>query len=480
MTNHANFLFFVILVLLLTGSTQKIVASVSYFQNITVSPEDSSLFIISRIKIKGNIKTKSSVILNELTFSAGDTIVFGDVEKAIKKSTHNLKRTPLFNHVQLIPAYSQSQISFLIIVTERWYLWPEVRISYADQNLSNWLRNKEYLRSNIGLGLMKYNFRGKNEKLNLLFLAGYDNTVFFNYKNIRLDKLGKHRLGLFLRHTKRKETGCCIINDTVSYYKASSGYAMQYFNSFLSYSYRLTPQLSTGVSIGYRFRKSNDSLLHLNTEYFGPGGIKNQFLYIQNYITLDTENSNVFPTSGQQLSIKFYMAGFRIFNPNDFYSFATLRYSYAREFTPFFFSRTHFSYKVHLKENNPFYMQGALGYENEISGYEYYTVQGNQYLFMQQRFSTLLLEKIIPLKFLPLHQFNRIPLSVYFELHTGFGYVWNNSEQYNRMNKLANTPLYSFGIGMNFVTYYDILLRIEYSINHMNEKGVFLHVGSSF
>jgi hypothetical protein len=30
------------------------------------------------------------------------------------------------------------------------------------------------------------------------------------------------------------------------------------------------------------------------------------------------------------------------------------------------------------------------------------------------------------------------------------------------------------------LTYYDKLLRIEYSINHLGEKGVFLHISNPF
>jgi len=36
-----------------------------------------------------------------------------------------------------------------------------------------------------------------------------------------------------------------------------------------------------------------------------------------------------------------------------------------------------------------------------------------------------------------------------------------------------------FGAGIDFVTYYDKVLRVEYSINRMGEKGLFIHFMTS-
>ena len=42
-------------------------------------------------------------------------------------------------------------------------------------------------------------------------------------------------------------------------------------------------------------------------------------------------------------------------------------------------------------------------------------------------------------------------------------------------NYLANTVLCGSGLSLDFVSYYDLVLRMEYSINRLNEKGLFLH-----
>ena len=47
-------------------------------------------------------------------------------------------------------------------------------------------------------------------------------------------------------------------------------------------------------------------------------------------------------------------------------------------------------------------------------------------------------------------------------------------------NNLSNSLLWGNGISLDYVTYYDKLLRIEFSVNHLGEKGVFLHFSNPF
>ena len=52
--------------------------------------------------------------------------------------------------------------------------------------------------------------------------------------------------------------------------------------------------------------------------------------------------------------------------------------------------------------------------------------------------------------------------------------------QYADQNALNNSFLFSQGVSLDFVTYYDKLLRLEYSRNHLNEWGFFIHFSNPF
>ena len=53
-----------------------------------------------------------------------------------------------------------------------------------------------------------------------------------------------------------------------------------------------------------------------------------------------------------------------------------------------------------------------------------------------------------------------------------FGYMYSKSELVYSQN---NTLLYGYGIGVDFVSYYDIVFRVEYSFNKQNEQNLFFH-----
>ena len=73
-------------------------------------------------------------------------------------------------------------------------------------------------------------------------------------------------------------------------------------------------------------------------------------------------------------------------------------------------------------------------------------------------------------------QFNKSHYSLYFGVFSDLGYVLNEQPK----NTLNNSLLWGKGIALDYVTYYDKLLRIEYSTNQLGEKAVFLHFSSPF
>jgi hypothetical protein len=84
--------------------------------------------------------------------------------------------------------------------------------------------------------------------------------------------------------------------------------------------------------------------------------------------------------------------------------------------------------------------------------------------------------KTIP--FLPLEKFNTFHYACYAGIFADMGYVQSLNEQSQMMNSLSNTVLYGYGAGIDFVTYYDIVIRAEYSFNRQGENGFFLHFNS--
>jgi hypothetical protein len=51
-----------------------------------------------------------------------------------------------------------------------------------------------------------------------------------------------------------------------------------------------------------------------------------------------------------------------------------------------------------------------------------------------------------------------------------------NDQNANGQNPLANQLLWGTGVGIDFVTYYDLVIRFEYTINKQGETGFFINL----
>jgi hypothetical protein len=71
-----------------------------------------------------------------------------------------------------------------------------------------------------------------------------------------------------------------------------------------------------------------------------------------------------------------------------------------------------------------------------------------------------------------------MPVKLYLTFHNELGYV--NNPFYRQGNSLSNELLWSAGLGLDLVIYYDKVFNFEVSRNHLNEFGFYLHWTFSF
>ena len=66
-----------------------------------------------------------------------------------------------------------------------------------------------------------------------------------------------------------------------------------------------------------------------------------------------------------------------------------------------------------------------------------------------------------------------LPVKLYLKSYADVGYAYDRPENHTR---LSNKLLYTGGVGLDVLTLYDIQASFEYSLNQLNEKGLFLRV----
>jgi hypothetical protein len=72
---------------------------------------------------------------------------------------------------------------------------------------------------------------------------------------------------------------------------------------------------------------------------------------------------------------------------------------------------------------------------------------------------------------------DRIPFRLYVKAYGDAGYVYNRDTYFN---PLSNKLLYTAGAGLDILTFYDFVFRLEYSVNQLGQKGLFLHFRNDF
>ena len=70
-----------------------------------------------------------------------------------------------------------------------------------------------------------------------------------------------------------------------------------------------------------------------------------------------------------------------------------------------------------------------------------------------------------------------IPFKFYLKAYGDVGYVYNKNN--NKLNMLNNKMLYTGGIGLDIISIYDVVLRVEYSFNQLNQSGLFVRKADS-
>lgn len=72
-------------------------------------------------------------------------------------------------------------------------------------------------------------------------------------------------------------------------------------------------------------------------------------------------------------------------------------------------------------------------------------------------------------------KFRNVPYAFYVNLLADVAYV--KDEFHGDLNPYNNKMLYSWGLGVDFISYYDLVLRFEYAFTNIGTHGFFFGFG---
>ena len=435
--------------------------------------------IIRSIDLQGNKVTKERIIFRELLFHPGDTICPDSLGVLMEKSRENLLNTSLFNFVTIdtVEVLGSSLVNVNIKMLERWYIWPFPIFELSDRNFNSWLESGDLSRVSYGAFITWENFRGRKETFKLRLQFGYDEKYDLYYKIPYINRKETLGLAFGIGLAQNHETSYMTQDNKLLYYKNDDKHVKKNGFTYIQLLGRKDIYNSHKVELSYNYMDFDDTLLVLNPDFTTSDKPLNRFMSLYYQYKSDHRDFHAYPLTGYYFDAAFKKLGLGVVS-NDvdvFYITSTFRQYW--QLSNRFFYAFNLNAKFSDSKSQPYFLLRGLGYGRDfVRSFEYYVVDGQNYgLFKSNLKFAILPPKVSDLKFIPFEKFSKIHYALYLNVFLDLGYVDNpyNNHIYN--NYLENSLLVGYGIGLDLVTYYDIVIRGELSFNKYDKPGLFLH-----
>lgn len=440
--------------------------------NKKILPDSSEKITIGKIILKGNNITRDKIVLRELELKEGDVLSKKDFEKKLVLSRQNLLNRSLFNFVTFTPIARGHVYDVVIEMVERWYIWPIPNIGYADRNFNVWWQTKDFSRLDYGLDLRIENFRGRMELLNFIIKGGYDKTAALIWNIPSLNR--KQTLGLSLMGGSifNHETAVATVNNKQEFYKINEGYAKKWYFAKAAVSYRPRYRFLHVLSLAYNNLSFADSILILHPAFSKQ--TTSRFFTLKYTFKLDHRDYASYPLEGYYFDLKLTRSGLGIMSGGlSLFSAQSAFDQYFRIYKRWYFAYN-FSWRLSTPKIQPYFLTYGLGLAGmEMRGYDLYFVTGqNMGLFKSNLKFEILPQKTYRLPWIKTEKFGKIFFAMYANLFFDMAYV--SDTQHADTNPMANQKLWATGAGIDFVTYYDIVIQLYYAVNKQQKTGFFL------
>lgn len=443
-----------------------------------VMPADSCLKL-TKIRIWGKHITKDRIILRELSVKEGDCIRWSSDSvnrftlKLAEVNRQRLLSLKLFNDVQIAfnPQADQT-CEMSIYLIDRFPIFPDVNFEFADRNFNVWWteQHRDLNRINLGVSLKHNNFRGNHEIIGVTAQLGYTQKIGLSYELPFIDKDQKHGLGFSFFGLQNKEIAFKTESNKLQFARSEDYFVQRRVDAAAYYSYRPHFSATHLFQLAYHHYWISDTVARLNPDYLGNGHEQENVLQLTYKFTYNRVDNWEYPLRGYRFIAQ--LDNYLAFANDKWQSGVNLNFQ--QYFNPFpkWYANYIIRSRISTPSSQPYIFRHNLGYEYDyVRGYEYYVIDGSAFGLIRLDFKRELLNKRL---LLPIRYFEVIPVRIYAKAFADAG-IGHNKYAAIDGDQLNDKILYSYGFGIDFITLYDIKVRFEYTINDLNEKGLYLH-----
>jgi len=445
-----------------------------------VTPKDRKIVVLE-VKIEGNRRTKRHIILRELDIKSGDTIAVSDTGRLFEWNANKVFNTLLFTKAKVGVVVQENSLTGVleadlqVDVKERWYTFPNPIFELADRNFNEWwyLRNRDLSRVNYGMRFVQKNFRGRNEEVRIIAQGGFTRQFGLTYVIPYITRKFSEGLRIGVSYSTNKSIAFRTSENQLQFVKIEDRDLRRRFNASIAFNKRVGFFENHSFFFDFNRNQVDDTITRLNPRYFENGRAVQQFMQFHYQYTFDKRNIRAYPLKGYFVSLSFNQIGFFEWEDVQITSLRAKGAIY-RDLGLGFYYALSTDAEISLPQRQPYYLHRSLGYSGRVvRGYEKNVIEGYIPVIMKQSFRKRILKREFRSSFIPLEQFRQIPVSIYLKAHADAGYV-SNPLVFPENKRLTNTLLGGAGLGLDIVTYYDVVLRFEYSITRQGDKGFFI------
>lgn len=433
-----------------------------------------STVFVRHIALTGNVKTRNYIVRRDVPIQENQYIDRSILQQKLITAKNNLINSQLYVDVNIAYILVRNDtIDVNIQLKERWYIFPMPYLLYADRNFNQWwVEHKASLsRLNYGIDYTQTNVTGRNDKLNLTLITGYTQQTAFQYTFPYIDK--KLRYGIFIgaSYFNVKELNYASVLDKQLFYKQDNAIVREQTRINIGYTYRHAIKTQHIFTLALLKERIADSILIHNPNYINT--TKNTiifptFSYAFRYVDADYIP---YPLHGGTVDISLLKKGYNS-EMNLWQIALNAKRSWLLSW-PKFYINLQTAVILKFPFCQPYYNQNLFGYDDfNLRGLEYYVVDGAAGGMLKNTLKREIFNFHLHNKFFTSKIHDCIPIKIFLNAFTDMGYAYQPQQINSRLN---NRLLYTGGLGVDIITFYDILLSATYSFNQLGQHGVFLN-----
>lgn len=443
-----------------------------------MNPEDTSStsIAIRYVLITGNKRTRQYIVEREIAVKEGECYTPGHLARKLRLTREQLMNTSLFVKVNVDTIdLGGNEIDIRVDVKERWYIFPGPVFRIVDRNLNVWFTDQKASidRANIGFKVSHDNMSGRNDKFNLFLIGGYTQQLSFNYRLPYFDKKLRQGFSTAFSFSRNREVQTST-DSNKQVFTSLPEFALQNLRAEIGYSYRRGSDLRMGSSLSYSDLRIDTAIARANPQWLGNGRSQARFVDWSVYLHYYKADYNPYPLRGWYLRLNAINRFSSSIPRFQIYGDAQGSWEVLHKTWLNFQG----AFAINVSRSMPYYNSRMLGYGSlYMQGLEYYVADGNYGGMVRSTVRREIWSPQIPTPFRKSKTYNKLPFRVFLKSYVNAGYVHSDNPGNSFLN---NKLLRTAGFGIDILTIYDVVLKLEYSYNQLGQKGLFMHSVSDF